>query len=110
LKKSCQNVWWSRNVALQLQCQSDVAETKKTKDMKTQINWNEYRFVNVSDLPDEVVEKIISENIEYLLWTDGTSISKEELQSDFVLLKMEDGTYSLTMKDEDFYINDICFS
>jgi hypothetical protein len=93
-----------------LQCQSDVAETKKTKDMKTQINWNEYRFVNVSDLPDEVVEKIISENIEYLLWTDGTSISKEELQSDFVLLKMEDGTYSLTMKDEDFYINDICFS
>ena len=78
--------------------------------MKTQINWNEYRFVNVSDLPDEVVEKIISENIEYLLWTDGTSISKEELQSDFVLLKMEDGTYSLTMKDEDFYINDICFS
>ena len=78
--------------------------------MKTQINWNEYRFVNVSDLPDEVVEKIISENIEYLLWTDGTPISKEELQSDFVLLKMEDGTYSLTMKDEDFYINDICFS
>lgn len=81
--------------------------------MKTQINWNEYRdgevYVNVIDLPDEVVEKIISENIEYLLWTDGTPISKEELQSDFMLLKMEDGIYSLTMKDEDFYVNDICF-
>lgn len=79
----------------------------KTKDMKTQINWN-YSFVDVSDLTDEVVEKIISENIEYLIWTDGTPITKEELQSDFVLLK-KDGIYSLTMKDEDFYINDICF-
>lgn len=82
--------------------------------MKTQINWNEYRdgavSVNVSDLNDEVVEKIISENINYLTWTDGTEITKEELQSDFVLLKMEDGIYSLTMKDADFYVNDIIFS
>ena len=82
--------------------------------MKTQINWNEYRdsamYVNVIDLTDEVVEKIISENVEYLTWTDGTLITKSELQSDFILVKMEDGTYSLTMKDEDFYVNDIIFS
>lgn len=84
------------------------------KAQETQINWNEYRdgavSVNVSDLTDEVVEKIISENINYLTWTDGTEITKEELQSDFVLLKMEDGIYSLTMKDADFYVNDIIFS
>lgn len=80
----------------------------------TKINWKKYRdsamYVNVIDLTDEVVEKIISENINYLTWTDGTEITKEELQSDFVLLKMEDGIYSLTMKDADFYVNDIIFS
>ena len=86
----------------------------KTKAMKTtKINWKKYRdsamYVNVIDLTDEVVEKIISENVEYLTWTDGTLITKSELQSDFILVKMEDGTYSLTMKDEDFYVNDICF-
>jgi hypothetical protein len=79
----------------------------------TKINWKKYRdsamYVNVIDLTDEVVEKIISENVEYLTWTDGTLITKSELQSDFILVKMEDGTYSLTMKDEDFYVNDICF-
>jgi len=85
----------------------------KTKAMKTtKINWKKYRdsamYVNVIDLTDEVVEKIISENVEYLTWTDGTLITKSELQSDFILVKMEDGTYSLTMKDEDFYVNDIC--
>jgi len=84
----------------------------KTTNLK--INWNEYRdnamYVNVIDLTDEAIEKIISENIEYLTWTNGTEISKEELQADFMLLKMEDGMYSLTMKDEDFYINDIIFS
>lgn len=78
------------------------------------IKWNEYRnnamYVNVIDLTDEVVEKIINENIEYLTWTNGTEISKDELQADFMLLKMEDGMYSLTMKDEDFYVNDIIFS
>ena len=80
----------------------------------TKINWKKYRdsamYVNVIDLTDEVVEKIISENVEYLTWTDGTLITKSELQSDFILVKMEDGTYSLTMKDEDFYVNDIIFS
>ncbi len=84
----------------------------KTTNLK--INWNEYRnnamYVNVIDLPDEVIEKIIYENIEYLHWEDGTEISKDELQSDFMLLKMEDGMYSLSMKGEDFYVHDIIFS
>jgi hypothetical protein len=84
------------------------------KNTNSTINWNEYRdnavYVNVIDLSDEAIEKIINENIEYLTWTNGTEISKDELQADFMLLKMEDGMYSLTMKDEDFYINDIIFS
>jgi len=80
----------------------------------TKINWKKYRgnamYVNLIDLADESIEKIISENIEDLTWADGTEISKEELQADFMLLKMEDGMYSLTMKDEDFYVNDIILS
>jgi glutamine cyclotransferase len=84
----------------------------KTTNLK--INWNEYRdnavYVNVIDLTDDVIEKIIEENEEYLAWKDGSGISKDELQADFMLLKMEDGMYSLTMKDENFYIHDIIFS
>ena len=79
----------------------------------TKINWKKYRdsamYVNVIDLADEVVEKIISENVEYLTWSNGSEIAKDELRSDFILVKMEDGTYSLTMKDEDFYVNDIMY-
>lgn len=81
--------------------------------MKT-INWKntdlinqEYQFCNLNEMPDEILEKIISDNREYLIWKDGSEIKREEL-SDFMLIK-RDGVYSLTMKDEDFYINDIFF-
>ena len=84
------------------------------KNTNSTINWNEYRYnamyVNVIDLTDEVIERIISENSEYLTWKDGSEISKDELQADFMLLKMEDGMFSLTMKDEDFYVHDIIFT
>ena len=79
--------------------------------MKT-LNWNNglgsAEYVNVFDLSDKEIKKLIKNNYEYLTWNDGSMISKKSLQADFVLLK-ENGLFSLTMRNENFYINDIDF-
>jgi len=78
------------------------------------INWNKlsdgtlYSFL--IDLSENTQKRIIDENIEYLVWADGSEISKEDLIADFMIIKNEKGVFSLTMNNEDFYINDIIFS
>lgn len=81
--------------------------------MKT-INWkntdlpyDNYQFCNLIDIPDELLEKIIADNRECLTWNDGAQITHEELSS-FMIVKKKN-IYSLTMRDGDFYINDIIF-
>jgi len=58
-------------------------------------------------LTEKECDRILSENAEYLVWCDGTEITKEELMCDFFLLE-KGGKYSLTTKD-DFYVHDIIF-
>lgn len=63
------------------------------------IFWNE--------LTETQKDVFLNDNKEYLFWLDGTPISISEL-SRFMLVN--DGKYwSLTLKDEDFYIEDVIF-
>ena len=68
--------------------------------MKTKtIFWNE--------LTETQKAAFLEENKEYLTWLDGTQISVNEL-SRFMLV-FNGQFWSLTLKDEDFYIEDIIF-
>ena len=47
-----------------------------------------------------------TENIEYLTWTDGTEITRDELSSDFAITTYR-GMINLEHMEEDFRIEDI---
>jgi hypothetical protein len=63
------------------------------------IFWNE--------LSEEQKLVFLEENEEYLTWADGTQISVNEL-SRFMLI-FNGQFWSLTLKDEDFYIENVIF-
>lgn len=68
---------------------------------KTQIFW--------SELTDEQKKLFIGNNREYLVWCDGSDIALDELD-DFMLIYNEDiDVWTLTMKNEDFYIENVIF-
>lgn len=68
---------------------------------KTQIFW--------SELTDEQKKLFIGNNREYLVWCDGSDITLDELD-DFMLIYNEDiDVWTLTMKNEDFYIENVIF-
>ena len=69
---------------------------------KTQIFW--------SELTDEQKKLFIGNNREYLVWCDGSDITLDELD-DFMLIYNEDiDVWTLTRKNEDFYIEDVIFN
>lgn len=86
----------------------------KTSNNTSKINWiesdGETMSVRVIDLSKTVRNSIYKENKEYLKWVDGTQITHSDLAAYFLLFKYENGVYSLTHKDDDFYIHDIIFS
>ena len=63
------------------------------------IFWNE--------LTETQKAAFLEENKEYLIWADGTQIGVEETKK-FVLV-FNGKFWSLTLKNEDFYINDVIF-
>ena len=63
------------------------------------IFWNE--------LTETQKAMFLDDNKEYLFWADGTQISVNEL-SRFMLV-YNGKFWSLTLKDEDFYIEDVIF-
>ena len=63
------------------------------------IFWNE--------LTETQKAAFLEENKEYLIWADGTQIGVEEMKK-FVLV-FNGKFWSLTLKNEDFYINDVIF-
>ena len=65
------------------------------------------KTIQWSELTEEQKNNFVSENNEYLVWADGTQISAEEL-SRFMLV-YNGKFWSLTLKDEDFYIEDVIF-
>lgn len=68
---------------------------------KTQIFW--------SELTEEQKKLFIGNNREYLVWCDGSDITLDELD-DFMLIYNEDiDVWTLTRKNEDFYIEDVIF-
>jgi hypothetical protein len=68
---------------------------------KTQIFW--------SELTEEQKKLFIENNRDYLVWCDGNDIALDELD-DFMLIYNEDiDVWTLTRKNEDFYIEDVIF-
>lgn len=63
------------------------------------IFWNE--------LTDAKKAAFLNDNKEYLIWADGTKINVNEL-SRFMLI-FNGKFWSLTLQDEDFYIEDVIF-
>jgi hypothetical protein len=60
-----------------------------------------------SELTETQKATFLNDNKEYLFWADGTPINVNEL-SRFMLV-FNGQFWSLTLKDEDFYINDVIF-
>ena len=60
---------------------------------------------------DEIMAKrILEKNQGYIKWSDGSSITKEELINDFIVYYFpyySKKPFFLTMKNRDFYIDDI---
>lgn len=80
--------------------------------LKNTIKWDENNDpsqVDTLDIDPKIIDQIIRDNEEYLIWEDGSEITKDDILSCFDLLKYEDDTYSLGHKKDDFYINDIIF-
>ena len=63
------------------------------------IFWNE--------LTETQKEAFLEDNGEYLTWLDGTQISSDEMSR--FMLTYNGKFWSLTLKDEDFYIEDVIF-
>lgn len=61
----------------------------------------------IENLTREQAKAIIKDNKEYLFFSNGKRINLEELMNKFIVVLLPNKTISLTLKNEDFYINDI---
>jgi len=68
------------------------------------INWKKHEFENLDEaaITPEIAKEIIAKNSP--LWEDGTEIAEDELVSDFIMYRYENGEIAITMKNEDYYI------
>lgn len=63
----------------------------------------------LSELTEEQKKLFIEDNREYLIWADSSEITEDQLEK-FMLVQHEDSdVWSLTLKNEDFYIEDVIF-
>jgi hypothetical protein len=80
--------------------------------LKSNINWNENndpQNVDTRNINPEIIDHIIQGNEEYLIWADGSEITKDDILSYFDLVKYGNGNVSLSHRQDDFYIHDIIF-
>ena len=68
---------------------------------------HEFENLHETTINEGLAERILSKNQGYIEWDNGQEITREELIADFLLYYYPDGSFSITMKNEDFYINDI---
>ncbi len=74
---------------------------------KDQLNPQWDRKTN--SITEEVAQKIFAHNAPYLLWRNHNCITQQELIDEFELVQYEDGSWNLSHKKDDFYIEDIIY-
>lgn len=65
------------------------------------IKWNQ--------LTENQKNQFVEDNREYLVWCDGSEISRDELEEKGFYLVNDGKKWSLTLSDADFYIHDVIF-